>query len=233
MPRTFVIGDIHGAYPALKQCLDISEFDYYSDRLICLGDVCDGWPQVKESVDELLKIRHLIYIMGNHDEWALNWFQTGIVKELWKSQGGKSTISSYEGKIPESHINLLQTARDFYLDNNRLFVHGGIEPGIPIEKQNREIFLWNRSLVQIAAYLTANDKCTDLGSFSEIYVGHTPTLNFSSIVPLMLCNVWLMDTGAGWHGGHLSMMDINSRKLFRSDPVNLFYPDFKGRNKVF
>ena len=233
MSRTFVIGDIHGACLALKQCLELAEFDYNSDLLICLGDVCDGWPQVKESVEELLKIRKLVYIMGNHDEWALNWFKSGIVKELWKSQGGKSTISSYEGDIPENHIHFLENASDLYIDNNRLFVHGGIEPYIPLEKQNREIFLWNRSLVLRAAFLNARGECEELGSFSEIFVGHTPTLNFYSNVPIKFCNVWLMDTGAGWHGGHLSMMDINSGKLFRSDPVNLFYPDFKGRDKIF
>ena len=71
MPRSFVIGDIHGAYPALRQCLELCKFDYNSDLLICLGDVCDGWPQVKESVEELLKIRNLIYIMGNHDDLAM------------------------------------------------------------------------------------------------------------------------------------------------------------------
>jgi len=233
MPRSFVIGDIHGAYPALRQCLELCKFDYNSDLLICLGDVCDGWPQVKESVEELLKIRNLIYIMGNHDEWALNWFQTGIIKEFWKSQGGTSTINSYAGGIPENHIGLLQNAHDYFLQNNRLFVHGGIELDRSMEKQNREIFLWNRSLVQTAILLTATDECTELGSFKEIFVGHTPTLNFNSLVPVKYCNVWLMDTGAGWHGGYLSIMDINSGKIFQSDPVNLFYPDFKGRGKIF
>lgn len=52
MKKTFVIGDIHGAYDALLQCLERSEFDYESDRLICLGDICDRRPHVKECVDE-------------------------------------------------------------------------------------------------------------------------------------------------------------------------------------
>ena len=233
MARTFVIGDIHGAYPALKQCLNMSEFDYNSDRLICLGDVCDGWPQVKESVEELLKIRNLIYIMGNHDDWALKWFETGIIKEAWKLQGGESTINSYERNIPESHVHFLLNARDYFIENNILFVHGGIEPGISIEKQTREIFLWNRSLVKQAVYFSSRDECIELGSYTEIYVGHTPTLNFNSLVPVKFCNVWLMDTGAGWSGGCLSMMEVSTGKIFRSKPVDEFFPDFKGRNKLF
>lgn len=37
--REFVIGDIHGAYRALRQCLTRSDFNYDHDHLICLGDV--------------------------------------------------------------------------------------------------------------------------------------------------------------------------------------------------
>ena len=59
MNRVFVIGDIHGAYLALRQCLQRSDFDHENDQLICLGDVADGWPQTKECVDELLRINHL------------------------------------------------------------------------------------------------------------------------------------------------------------------------------
>ena len=38
--KTFVIGDIHGAYKALLQCFERSGFDYEKDHLIVLGDVC-------------------------------------------------------------------------------------------------------------------------------------------------------------------------------------------------
>jgi len=34
--RTFVLGDIHGAYKALKQCFQKAEFDHETDQLICL-----------------------------------------------------------------------------------------------------------------------------------------------------------------------------------------------------
>lgn len=41
--RTLVMGDIHGGYKALMQCLERSKFDYEKDTLIQLGDICDGW----------------------------------------------------------------------------------------------------------------------------------------------------------------------------------------------
>jgi serine/threonine protein phosphatase 1 len=231
MARTFVIGDIHGAYLALKECLELSKFKYESDRLICLGDVADGWPQTKESIDELLKIKDLIYIMGNHDEWALKWFHSNKSPEIWIKQGGNSTILSYSSGIPADHIDFLERAKDYYIEKERLFVHGGIELDTALEKQDRTVFLWNRTLVQIAAYLSYSGNCTELGAYKEIYVGHTPTMNFNSIKPLKLCNVWMLDTGAGWRKGTLSIMDVNSGELFMSHPVNQLYPDFKGRSK--
>ena len=51
--KTFAIGDIHGAYKALVQCLERSKFDYDNDRLIVMGDVVDGYPDVKRCFDEL------------------------------------------------------------------------------------------------------------------------------------------------------------------------------------
>ena len=71
--RTFVIGDIHGQYKALKEYLALSKFKKDNDRLICLGDVCDRGRQVKECIDELLTIPKCIYVLGNHDDWALEW----------------------------------------------------------------------------------------------------------------------------------------------------------------
>lgn len=46
--RTFTIGDIHGGYKALKQCLERSKFNYKEDHLIALGDIVDGWPETPE-----------------------------------------------------------------------------------------------------------------------------------------------------------------------------------------
>lgn len=232
MPRTFVIGDIHGACLALKECLKLSKFNYNSDQLICLGDVADGWPEVKQAIDELLKIKNVIYLMGNHDEWALNWFLSKKVPDIWITQGGNSTIKSYSDGIPETHIHFLKNARDYYYENNRLFVHGGIELDVDIEMQNRNVFLWNRTLVQTAAYLFYSGNCSQLGNFDEVYVGHTPTLNFGSVTPLKFCNVWLLDTGAGWDGGVLTLMEISSGKIFVSHPINQLYPMFKGRKKI-
>jgi serine/threonine protein phosphatase 1 len=48
--------------------------------------------------------------------------------------------------------------------------------------------------------------------------------------PIKACEVWLMDTGAGW-SGVLSMMNIDTKEIFMSDPVPSLYPGLAGRTR--
>jgi serine/threonine protein phosphatase 1 len=66
-----------------------------------------------------------------------------------------------------------------------------------------------------------------LTEFDEVYIGHTPV---SSGKPVQAGDVWLMDTGAGW-SGVLSIMNIDTKAVFTSDPVPSLYPGVKGRTK--
>lgn len=227
MKKTFVMGDIHGASRALRQCLQRSGFDYENDTLISLGDVCDGWPDTRDCIDELLKIKHLTYILGNHDWWTLQWMKTGFVDEVWFKQGGEATIKSYSAGVPREHIAFLEQAQRFFLFQNRLFVHAGIQPHLPMDMQDDEIFLWDRNLARIALDFYEKKLSGKLTPFDEIYLGHTP-IPFAK--PIQSCEVWLMDTGAGW-SGVLSMMEINTKEVVTSDPVPTLYPGLIGRKK--
>jgi serine/threonine protein phosphatase 1 len=227
MSRVFVIGDIHGAYRALRQCLERSGFDPESDRLISLGDVCDGWPETKASVDHLMQIKNLTYILGNHDWWTLQWMLTGRIEEIWYKQGGKATIDSYQEGIPPEHLVFFSDALFHYVHSNKLFVHAGIDPRKPLDQQSKETFLWDRTLAGLALDLYGYSAERKLSAFDEIYVGHTP---IPYPKPIHSLGIWLMDTGAGW-SGVLSMMDIKTKEMFISDPVPTLYPGIEGRKK--
>ncbi len=228
MGRTFVLGDVHGAYRALIQCFERSGFQRDNDTLICLGDICDGWPETKRCVDELLRIKNLIYVFGNHDLWLLRWMKTGDIENIWYVQGGEASIHSYAGHpAPVEHIQFFEKAVPYYLQENKLFVHAGIDPSVSLEKQSEAIFLWDRSMVRKALNHFVKGEQMKLSSFDEIYVGHTPT---SYGRPIKACEVWLMDTGAGW-SGQLSMMDIDSKESFISEDVPSLYPGIKGRSR--
>lgn len=102
--RTFAIGDIHGAHKALVQCLERSGFNKKEDKLITLGDICDGWDEVYECVEELLTIENRIDILGNHDEWFHRFLDTTRHPDMW-SQGGHGTLRAYaRGVGKESSI---------------------------------------------------------------------------------------------------------------------------------
>jgi serine/threonine protein phosphatase 1 len=223
MPKTFVVGDIHGSYRALLQCLEKSRFNHQKDTLICLGDVADGWPETRQAIDELLKIERLIYVLGNHDFWALDWMETGYANDTWLIQGGQATIDSYEDTVPADHIQLLKSALPYYIHRNELFVHAGINIESPIERQGIQTFLWDRSFAQLAK----KKHPQRLTSYNSIYIGHTP---INKNTPNQYGEVWMMDTGAGW-SGRLSMMNIETQECFVSDPVPQLYPGIEGRRK--
>lgn len=227
MSRVFVLGDVHGACRALRQCLERSHFDYENDHLICLGDVTDGWPETKACIDELMRIKNLTYILGNHDWWTREWMLRGKIEQVWWVQGGKATIDSYRDGIPPAHIKFLSDALLYYVYENKLFVHAGIDPWKPLEQQDQDIFLWDRSLASLALRQYESPANRKVSSFDEIYIGHTP---IPYPTPIFSIGVWLMDTGAGWDGA-LSMMDTETKEMFISDPVPTLYPGIEGRRR--
>jgi len=224
------MGDPHGAWKAILQVFERSVFDYEKDKLIVLGDVCDGWYETFECVEELLKIKNLLYILGNHDSWCLNYGTFGVKPDIWTSQGGKATIASYlkHGGMPESHIKLFRTAPVKYVENNRLFVHGGIDLDIPFDKQDIDTFLWDRYLIKTAVSLQNTKPDAKLTDFDEVFVGHTTTQFFDTVEPIHACNIWDLDTGAGWLG-KLTLMNVDSKEYWQSDYVYTLYPGIKGR----
>jgi serine/threonine protein phosphatase 1 len=225
--RRFVIGDIHGASIALKQCLERSDFDYRNDHLIALGDVCDGWPETREAIDELLKIKNLTYILGNHDFWTLEWMKYGMAEDVWLDQGGMATLRSYNHTPDPVHMNFLDEALPFFQLDDKLFVHAGFDPLRPIEQQGIQTFLWDRNLSRIALDLYSKGIHSRLTGYDEVYIGHTP-VPFG--MPIHTGGVWLMDIGAGW-SGVLSMMDIDTKDMYISDPVPTLYPGVEGRKR--
>jgi serine/threonine protein phosphatase 1 len=229
--KRFAIGDIHGGHKALSQCLERSGFDPEKDLLISLGDICDGWPEVDKVIDELLSIKNLKVVLGNHDEWALRWMNDGWSESIWTSQGGLATMDCYQRdreRVPESHKSLLREAVLFIELDNKLFVHGGINPGLDLSEQDPELLMWDRDLLSDAVKTGKKNPNYRYGKWDDIFIGHTTTEIYKTLKPGHACNVWVLDTGAGW-SGKLTMMDIDSHEYWQSDLVPDLYPQFQGR----
>lgn len=226
--RTLVVGDIHGAHKALVQVLQRAEFDAETDRLICLGDVCDGWPETFECIETLCVYQKLmeerfIFILGNHDEWALQWMRTAAAEHAWVCQGGRATQDSYirAGGMPAHHIQFLARAELAYVDEERnyLFVHAGIEPGIDLKDQARDVLLWDRDLWH---WYSKQPDCRT--GYEKVFIGHTSQKGG----PFRQHEVWNLDTGAGW-SGYLTVMDADTQEYWQSDLVKDLYPEVEGR----
>lgn len=227
--RTFVIGDIHGAYKALIQCLERSGFDKENDTLISIGDVCDGFNEVKACVNELLTIKNLIYIMGNHDDWFANYIKHGITPHFWLSQGGRATLESYNGGIPKAHQKLFLNSPYKYFDENRnqFFVHGGFSLEYEIKDQTPEMFMWERDMFLTVVKMSIKnpDKKIQLEDFSDVFIGHTRT---GTQKPVHIGNLWNLDQSAGYDGW-LTIMDVDTKEYWQSDCVLDLY-GYNGRH---
>jgi len=227
--KTFVVGDIHGAYRALLQCFERCGFDHAEDRLIVLGDVCDGYPEVRQCLDELLKVKHCDCLLGNHDLWALDWATVGWKEAIWLNQGGKATIGSYGNQpMPKAHIDFLKDAFLWLEIEDKVFVHAGFNPARPLSAHDRFDLIWDRDLIEQAYKASKINPDYQFSAFKEIYLGHTTTRTFGSTKPLKLCNVWALDTGAGW-SGCLTIMNVHTKEYWQSDLTPILYSDCRHK----
>jgi len=231
--KRFVVGDIHGAFKALLQCLARSGFDYENDLLICIGDVVDGWHEAPMCIEKLLTIKNLVYVWGNHDWWVNKWFKEGWTHINWEMQGGQATKDSYikHGDLLVKHRDFFDRAVKYYITDNKLFVHGGIPPSIikrPIEKQELNDFMWDRDLFRVARFKHYKNPDYKYAGYDDIFIGHTATEGVHKDEPFRVCNVWNVDQGAGW-SGKLTIMNIDTKEFCQSDNVLKLYPDVRGR----
>ena len=245
MRRRFVIGDVHGSAKALQEVLDLVDFNYEEDLLISLGDIADGWGEVPECVEILLKVKNLIAVRGNHDVWCHNWFKTGESPIIWTQQGGQATIDAYvrTGLLGDPrHKAFWDNQVNWYIDDEkRLFIHAGFpftDNGDFVTKATTKVNAgegsmechWDRDLYY--AYLRHDEKALPntlkaaTEEFSEIFIGHTAvTYPFQPFVKEKLRN---LDTGCGWNG-LLTIWNIDTKEYFQSELSKKLYPNEKGR----
>lgn len=219
--KRYAVSDIHGNHKALKKVLKESKFNYDKDELIVIGDVCDGYSDSYEVVEELLKIKNMTFIIGNHDVWWMNHIANGWAENIWLNQGGENTIKSYESagydykKIPQSHKNFFNKGRYYYELDGMLFVHGGFDyPKHPSEC-SVETLTWDRKFLE---------RCKNglkVYGWDKVFIGHTTTES-EGAEPLVMdfnkgaAKVIDIDCGAGYKG-RLCLYNIDTDKYFLSD----------------
>lgn len=149
---------------------DASRHPDDSERaLIFLGDYIDRGPSSRGVVDRLLidplPGMSTVRLMGNHEEALLS-FLDGTSDGLdWLTFGGLETLLSYgvplrtipnTGKqvvelrqalteaVPKSHLDFFRHCTFRHSVGDYVFVHAGVRPGIPLERQTPTDLMWIR-----------------------------------------------------------------------------------------
>lgn len=171
--RLYVIGDIHGRLDLLTQLLSKIEQDMgdkaASSKLIFLGDYIDRGADSKGVVERLMQPLpgdgQPIFLMGNHEQYLLEFFETASRGTAWLTYGGTATLLSYaiscppgnptperlsalqknlRERFPASHRAFLAATLPSYSCGDYFFAHAGARPNIPLEQQDVKDLLWIR-----------------------------------------------------------------------------------------
>lgn len=210
--RIYAIGDIHGRADLLIETIERIDSDLERRPIghsveVYLGDYVDRGPDAKAVID-LLSVRlvnnRAVCLRGNHEDLMEKFLRDSKHIEAWSQLGGLETLASYgvvrdrnrseTGRdlhhkfcqmFPRTHLLFLQCLKPWLACGDLLFVHAGIRPGIPFERQRLDDLLWIRG-----EFL---DSELDHGKL--IVHGHTPVPH-----PDIRANRINIDTGAVWTG---------------------------------
>ena len=165
--RIYAVGDVHGCDDRLAVlhrliAADLAARPVASPLLLHLGDYIDRGEASAAVLDRLgqaapvpgLPMRNLI---GNHEAMLLEALDSGDAEAAlhWLSNGGAETLASWGlsrrarprdwGRhIPPEHVALLRGLAVHHVAGGYVFVHAGLRPGVPLERQSRHDMLWIR-----------------------------------------------------------------------------------------
>ncbi len=172
--RAYAIGDVHGCDDLLDGLLDLIAADEdrlppcADTYIVFLGDLIDRGPHSAQVIERLRTTDwdHVkpVFLMGNHEEMLLRVLgdEPDIVHD-WLYYGGYQCAQSYgleigsmptmaprdvvdllRSAVPRAHVDFLRSFVDSFKFGDYLFVHAGIRPGVPIDRQALEDLRWIR-----------------------------------------------------------------------------------------
>jgi len=223
--RVYAIGDVHGRADLLQSLLTVIDADLARSAPrraihVFLGDYVDRGPDSRGVLDLLIarsRSHETVCLKGNHEVFLLEVLQDPTRLQEWRHYGGLLTLVSYgitptmsptaeeqveliEGlkrAIPPEHLAFVQQLPSSFTCGDFFFVHAGVKPGIPLERQRDEDMLWIRE-----EFLACEEH------FGKYVVhGHTPVS-----APDIRSNRINIDTGA-YATGNLTLLTIQGDSL--------------------
>lgn len=171
--RVYAIGDVHGHFDLLIGLLrrikaDTEQRGGGETHVVMLGDLIDRGPHSAEVVEYLRAHRDdfatFHFIAGNHEEAMLASLSGAVSPEEggWLDFGGRETMLSYGADpalldapgsgfaqsmrrfVPRVHLDFMEGFADSVRIGDYLFVHAGIRPGVPLDRQDSRDLRWIR-----------------------------------------------------------------------------------------
>ena len=210
-----------------NKIIEVSKNKEGEKLLIYLGDYIDREPDIKGTIQTLIDFQPenftKVFLLGNHEQMLLD-FMAGKRNSLyiWLGNGGLETLESYgsdmnsyidhsmelKGEelirkqftrlLPSAHKNFFNQLILNYEWDDYFFVHAGINPDLPIEKQEKETMLWTRE----KNFFNPKMTCSKI-----IVHGHTPVEKIEKY-PFRIN----LDTGS-FYSGKLSCLKIENGEL--------------------
>jgi len=164
MNKQWVIPDIHGCARTLTALVEQKIVPDASDTLIFIGDYIDRGPDSKGVIDYLIKLGQseiaTVCLLGNHEEAILHAYHKEVKLnkkfslfpkknkplKFWLGIGGETTLESFGVKkvshIPEHYFEWIRNLQLYYLSENYVVVHAGLnfeaeDPFLDIEAMTK------------------------------------------------------------------------------------------------
>jgi serine/threonine protein phosphatase 1 len=152
MSLTYVIPDIHGRYDLLTEAFtEITARSGSQAAIVTIGDYVNKGADSKQVIDLMLSVAadgcNLIALKGNHDAMMVEALRDPAKMAAWIAKGGDAALASYGGDpaaVPETHIVWLDRLRLMHVDAHRLYVHAGVDPEVPLDRQSEATLLCKR-----------------------------------------------------------------------------------------
>jgi serine/threonine protein phosphatase 1 len=138
--------------------------------VVFLGDYIDRGPEVRGVIEALIALRDdplpTRFLLGNHDSYVRaylddpDWFDR-TYHWLHENMGGNATLASYgvpganwdapeatrdafAHAFPAGHMAFIDACELMIPIGGYLFVHAGIRPGVPLDRQDPDDLIWIR-----------------------------------------------------------------------------------------
>lgn len=215
----------------LSRILPLRKTDGVKDTLVFLGDYVDRGKDSHLVIDRMIELKkeykdQVIALKGNHELMFMDGIAPAKTSDnylFWMRLGGVDTLSGYlerAGKpmqnpyelirarakdfVPQEHKDFINSLPYSYETKDFIFVHGGMDPLLPIDKHDERVFAWDRDLYHFMCGIEGEP---DLPWNKCIVTGH----NCDVEEPLITPKFMMLDCSCH---GKLNVLELNSMEGF-------------------